>query len=118
MGNKSLFKMAASKTSKGQSFVQPIKIKRIIQSNEDIGKMNNSVPLFMAKASENFTNHLIKKLIENNPDIKSFDEKHMISILNEDESISFAKHLVQKYTKVKKVSEKQPKAPKTPKAKK
>jgi len=106
------------KSTKNVSFVQPIKIKRIIQSYEEIGKMNNNVPLFMAKTSENFIAALLNQLSEKNPDETNFNEKNLMSLIEQDQRLYFATHLIQKYTKVKKnekppkSSTKKPRAPK------
>jgi histone H3/H4 len=72
------------------------KIKRIIQSNEDVGKINANVPLMLSKCLEILIQELVEETakITSEKNSKTMSMAHFRELINSDPKFEFLKERV------------------------
>lgn len=70
------------------------RVKKIMQSNEDIGKVSTSAPVVLSKATELFIKTLVEAIILNNKGKVGIEE--LISVVRADEKYEFLKGVLER----------------------
>ncbi|KFD47609.1 hypothetical protein M513_11528 [Trichuris suis] len=71
--------------------IPPVKVKRVLQSDEDIGKMSNAVPIVFAKLLEHFIEQVLLRTDEvaNSFSVRTLSTAHMKLAAEREPSLNF-----------------------------
>eukprot|EP00092_Neocalanus_flemingeri_P028464 GFUD01030908.1.p1 GENE.GFUD01030908.1~~GFUD01030908.1.p1 ORF type:complete len:221 (-),score=78.25 GFUD01030908.1:147-809(-) len=75
----------------------PSHIKRMMQQDEDIGKVAQAVPAMLARALELFSSMLVQQagMVTKERNAKTMSQEHVVTAIKEDSRLDFLLHLVE-----------------------
>eukprot|EP00092_Neocalanus_flemingeri_P107996 GFUD01138621.1.p1 GENE.GFUD01138621.1~~GFUD01138621.1.p1 ORF type:complete len:223 (-),score=72.50 GFUD01138621.1:68-736(-) len=75
----------------------PSHIKRMMQQDEDIGKVAQAVPAMLARALELFSSILVQQagMVTKERNAKTMSQEHVVTAIKEDSRLDFLLHLVE-----------------------
>uniref|UniRef100_A0A5S6R555 CBFD_NFYB_HMF domain-containing protein n=1 Tax=Trichuris muris TaxID=70415 RepID=A0A5S6R555_TRIMR len=91
MSQSNLTNKSKSEGGSRRARIPPVKVKRVLQSDEDIGKMSNAVPIVFAKLLEHFIEQVLLRTDEvaNSFSVRTLSTTHMKLAAEREPSLNF-----------------------------
>ena len=93
-------RMAPRKAGRVGSRFTPSHIKRMMQQDEEVGKVANAVPAMLGRALELFSTNLLPQAgqVTEMKGAKTMTPEHLATVINDDPRLDFLRHLIKNVT--------------------